>query len=297
MAKQSIQTRARNQANEKAKADKSKRVAKAKKEAVGKIMEATKGETSKALTIASKVKLSTVKDNGVYIATEDQRALVADLVNADTAGINKALTKFGDDLEHMSFRLSCFCVAMAARLQRDKGAAIDLVFGEGGFIAQLERLGENLSIVRINAIKAWLEKYAPVSLDEKTKSFLFDPAKHRKFSGKFANKFDDYVEERLNEPFFEFEREKAYSTYKFEDKLSSLVTGLLNIRKLGEDKKKAKFGPELENLDLDHSELFLKHYANFRRDLAVMKSGEVPQADDSSTEEKPTEESEVAQAA
>ena len=305
MARQSTATKAKAANEAKAKADKAKKIAEKKREAVAGMATAT---PNTALTLPDgkqhlpAIPLSTVAaDVGGYQPTEDQHTFVNRLMA--TNDIKGELVSLGRDLQAMQWKLACFCVAMAARLQRDKGEAMEVVFGEGGFIAQLETLGESLSMIRVNSIKKWLEKYAPVSFDAKTKAFIFDSAKHRKASGLFANKQKEYLDQRLAEPFFKFAPEAKYSSFDFDDTLSKLATKVFNIRKMTEDQKKAKFGDIAENLDMEGSELFVKHYSAYRAELAAMKAKNEKHGEESPSEESPSEseaatgETETAQAA
>ncbi len=250
MAKLSIETKARNAG-----------VAKAKKAAIAKAklgatpanlaLVANNVQALQAAPVASDaiaVALSaTIDDRFANNKPEDQqfnptvaqREFVERVVNS--ADITATLATLKTDVLNIQWGLACILVAVAIRLQKDGEAEMPNLFK---LIDALEPLGKRFTVVRTNAIRAWLCKFAPVTYgknNEGKTTFNFSRERQHK-AGKFlANKPDAYVAERLAKPYWLVSPEKELGEFNFTAALDALIKRADNYAKLTPEDAQKQF--------------------------------------------------------
>lgn len=166
---------------------------------------------------------------------------------ADAKDFNVVLEKLGRKVATIQWELAILCVALAVKLQRGDKDALILV---NEFITKLQPLGKSYTVVRVNAIKAWLLKYAPVQWDQpsdgKAKEFIADGTKKRNAASGFARGFKKYVNVRLEEPYWLVEPERDLAEFSLIEQLEKLQKRVakmaeMNPKDIAEKYKKGKF--------------------------------------------------------
>lgn len=164
------------------------------------------------------------------------------LFNSDDIAAD--IKSFGRDAVSLQWRSLYLCVAIAGRLQRDKGVAMPLLHS---FMNAVSGLGNGLTLIRTNNIRSWFEKYACVTWDkpigENTKTFIFDKNKHHKAASEFTNKAK-YFKTRLAKPFWLFEPEGEYAKFDWGNELSRLIEKAMKASKLTAEQREAKYGKD-----------------------------------------------------
>lgn len=138
---------------------------------------------------------------------------------------NAELQKLGTDLTTLQFRVALHMVVIAYKLQSTGESAMQTVHN---FMDSLAMLGKGTSMIRTDAVKAWLLKYAAVSWgkpqgSEGANTLIFDKAKRSTFAGQFSNDRKDWMRVRLSKPFWILTPEPKFVEFSFAAKLAMLI--------------------------------------------------------------------------
>lgn len=175
-----------------------------------------------------------------FKATEEQLKFVEQLV--DRADFNVAIVEITREVATMQWKLAAFCVAIAAKLQKEGVKSIDVA---NEFIKALRPLGKQYTFIRVNAIIQWLEAYAPVEYGSKAKGeekqLLYSSSKRQAQSQQFGRNPRKWKAERLNVPFWVHKPEPELGEYDLANVLNDAFKKAEKYNKYTPEERKAKF--------------------------------------------------------
>ena len=292
MAKQSLQTRKRNKDAAEAKTKKAKAVKATKLAAVASAntelqrdnvtvlptsakKDVTPYDTSIALSAPIDDRTSGNKPKHQRLkATDEQVTAVTRMMESNDFEVT--LADVGRDIQKLQWRIAAIAVALCARLQRDKQAALPLL---EDFLKQVDSLGKGWTMIRTGPIRNWFLHFGPVKYakpsEGEKKAWLIDDSKHRKFAGQFGRSQQKYLTDRIERPFWMLEPEREFQSFDFMKAVQDLLNKAKKYDGYSDEKKKEVFGKD--GLHLEGLEAVKKAFAS-------VKKTEVKK-DDSSTDD------------
>lgn len=269
MAKQSIETKARNAKTAKAKAEAKAKV-EAKKQAA--VADASKDLPGKVFTLQQQAGTSKKPDvdlaheysapfddsitskratNQRLAPTDAQMSAADKLIDAPDLGAQ--IAQLGNAVSDVQWKLTVLSVAIAGRVCGKGDDGLELA---NEYIKACQPLGKAFTAIRVNSIIAWMEHFAPLKWDKD--HFTLDVEKKRQLAGAMSTKSGRarFVSERLAQPFYMFKPEGDYAEFALHDKVASLLKTASKYSGLNEEQLKAKFGPDYQKrLDLEGLEI------------------------------------------
>ena len=162
-----------------------------------------------------------------YMTTEDQISYITKAGQAKDFSV--ILSSFERDAAKLQWQSACLCTAVAYRVQKDKKEAVDLA---NEFFKAVMPLGKSYTMIRTEAIKAWLLEFAALDWDKmpdgKTEGFVYSGKKHSKWASSFGRSEKgqrQFIIERMSQPYWLFTPEKEEGEIEFilADKIESIL--------------------------------------------------------------------------
>ena len=179
-----------------------------------------------------------------YTVSDEQITFIMQQANSNDYAVE--LAKLGRDLGNMQWKLALHCVVVAYRMQRDGKEALPFA---NEFFQAMTKLGTEYTMVRTNAIKAWLLDFAALEWDTKEKCFAFSGKNRSKWHTAFSKSDKgkkNFIVARMRVPFWVHEPEKEPVKFVLADYLTTALKRAENVAKADDSLYEKK---DLEGLE------------------------------------------------
>jgi len=194
------------------------------------------------------------------VPTEAQLKAAEDFAAMGDIAFDAALSDFKKTVAEAQWKAHVLCVAVAMRIVQHGEEGVKLV---QKLLDAADGVSQRFTMVRVNALQAWLLAYAPIVYNTDQKEYRLDKNRHRAESGKFGNRKAAWIKERVERPFFMFKPAPTLQEFNLLDAIQQQIDKAKRIEKMDKSARDSKYKKvELDGLaSIEKALKLLEHKA------------------------------------